>query len=449
MLFFQPVTAQDETPSGPVYIVQSGDTYYSIGLMFSVSVDNLIAANPNLNPNFLSVGAEVVIPGLEGVQGRLQTETVQLGESLRTLSVRNQLDELQLIRLNRITSPAEVYAGASLILPQQDDQLPLESRYLIRPEQPLLELAAVNNLNPWMLAEQNRLKQTWSLLPGEVLFAPQEEDAPRVSLLSPVVTDVIVEPLPLQQGETAVIRVKTDQQVQLTGSLAGRTLHFFPNGEGEFVALQGVHVMSDQGIYPLALQGELADGSTFSFEQMLIMRALGYINERIDGVDPATMDPTVTQPEEDQVRAVFAPVTPEKHWNGPFLSPGYDPNWITSTFGNRRSYNGGPYSFYHTGLDYGGGTGLPIKSPAPGIVVFAAPLSVRGNATIIDHGWGVYSGFWHQSEMHVQVGDRVETGQIIGLVGGTGRITGPHLHWEVMVNGVHVNPLTWLNRSYP
>ena len=141
--------------------------------------------------------------------------------------------------------------------------------------------------------------------------------------------------------------------------------------------------------------------------------------------------------------------SPKKYWSGVFAVPGYDPTWITSWFGNRRSYNGGPFNAYHSGVDYGGGTGLPIKAPAPGVVVFAGPLTVRGNATIIDHGWGVYSGFWHQSEFKVKVGDLVETGQEIGSSGGTGRITGPHLHWEIWVNGVQVNPMTWLETSFP
>jgi murein DD-endopeptidase MepM/ murein hydrolase activator NlpD len=74
---------------------------------------------------------------------------------------------------------------------------------------------------------------------------------------------------------------------------------------------------------------------------------------------------------------------------------------------------------------------------------------VRGNATVIDHGWGVYSGIWHQSEIQVQVGQTVQKNQIIGLVGGTGRVTGPHLHWEVWVNGIQVNPLDWLINTYP
>jgi murein DD-endopeptidase MepM/ murein hydrolase activator NlpD len=83
------------------------------------------------------------------------------------------------------------------------------------------------------------------------------------------------------------------------------------------------------------------------------------------------------------------------------------------------------------------------------VVVFTGLKTVRGNATIIDHGWGVYSGFWHQSEILVQVGQKVETGDIIGKVGGTGRVTGPHLHWEIWVNGIQVNPLEWLQEPFP
>ena len=68
---------------------------------------------------------------------------------------------------------------------------------------------------------------------------------------------------------------------------------------------------------------------------------------------------------------------------------------------------------------------------------------------MIDHGWGVYSGFWHQSEFLVQVGEFVAPGQVIGLVGDTGRGTGAHLHWELWVNGVQVDPLDWLQQEYP
>ncbi len=68
---------------------------------------------------------------------------------------------------------------------------------------------------------------------------------------------------------------------------------------------------------------------------------------------------------------------------------------------------------------------------------------------MIDHGWGVYTGYMHQAEILVEVGERVEAGQLVGLIGGTGRVTGSHLHLEVWVGGVRVDPMDWLERSYP
>jgi murein DD-endopeptidase MepM/ murein hydrolase activator NlpD len=100
-------------------------------------------------------------------------------------------------------------------------------------------------------------------------------------------------------------------------------------------------------------------------------------------------------------------------------------------------------------LDLYGSTDTEIRAPAPGVVVFAGPLTVRGNTTYIDHGWGVYSGYFHQSEIFVRPGDRVETGDLIGMVGGTGRVTGAHLHWEIWVGGVPVQPLDWTEARVP
>ena len=77
--------------------------------------------------------------------------------------------------------------------------------------------------------------------------------------------------------------------------------------------------------------------------------------------------------------------------------------------------------------------------------MFSGPLEVRGNAVFIDHGWGVFSGIFHQSETNVTAGDYLEAGQLVGQIGGTGRVTGPHLHYEIWVNGVRVQPLDWLD----
>ncbi len=130
---------------------------------------------------------------------------------------------------------------------------------------------------------------------------------------------------------------------------------------------------------------------------------------------------------------------------------------MTAGFGERRSYNDGAYTNFHAGIDFGGGEGLDIYASADGVVVYTGLLEIRGNATIIDHGWGVYTAYFHQSEIDVKVGDHVLAGQTIGKVGHTGRVddsagfqnAGAHLHWEIWVNGVQGDPVQWLNNEYP
>jgi LysM repeat protein len=109
----QPVSAQ---ASGPVYIVQSGDTLSSIAVRFNILVNDLMAANPSVDPNALAVGQQLVIPGLEGITGILQTEVIPFGDNLRSLSRRTQVSDELLIKLNRLVSPSEL-SGASLIIP--------------------------------------------------------------------------------------------------------------------------------------------------------------------------------------------------------------------------------------------------------------------------------------------------------------------------------------------
>jgi murein DD-endopeptidase MepM/ murein hydrolase activator NlpD len=243
--------------------------------------------------------------------------------------------------------------------------------------------------------------------------------------------------------------------MELSGSLNGREITFF-SLDDEYVALLGIHAMQDPGLYPLYISGNLPPGEPyfgggFEFSQLVLIRDGGYPFDPVLTVSPETIDPKVTEPEDEIWESLGVTVSPEKLWDGVFQSPVpeiYNDCW-TSLFGSRRSYNGGPYDYFHTGLDLCGGVGTKIFAPAAGRVVFAELLSVRGNATVIDHGWGVYTAYDHQSEIYVKVGEFVQPGQLIGLGGATGRVTGPHLHWEVWVGGIQVDPLDWLEKAFP
>ena len=445
----QPASAQ---ASGPVYIVQEGDTLSFIASRFNVSIDDLLVANPSLNPNVLSEGQEIVIPGLEGVTGVLQTEIISFGDTLRSLSRRTQVSDAQLKKLNRLVSPSQLYVGTSLIIPTQEQQTSLSTRMSAASGESLLELAVREGSDPWTLTSLNKLSGSWDTIPGDVLYSPTGNGEGHATGLPSAFQSVSITPLPLVQGGTEVIHAEVQSGVTLSGALVNMPLHFFPSNN-EQVALQGVDALLDPGVYPLSVEAMLADGTKQSFEQMILVTSGNYLSEDIILNDASTIDPAVTEPEMKNIVAITAPANPTRFWDGIFSAPAVYPDCFTSRYGTRRVYkvinSDTQIPGFHSGLDFCGGEGLQIFAPAAGKVVFAAPLTVRGNATIIDHGWGVYSGFWHQSQQFVNVGDMVEPGQVIGLVGGTGRVTGPHLHWEVWVNGIQVNPLNWLNQAYP
>ncbi len=433
----------------PVYIVQSGDTITTIAFQFGISPDDLIAANSLADPNNLRIGQELIIPGLEGVHGVLTAKTVGFGETLLSLTRRYQVSPDLLIRLNHITSPTELYVGSNLIIPQTEQEDLTAGITSVDSGQSLLEIAITHQSDPYTIQEVNSLEGSWAAIPGEPLFYPSAAGQVSNGAIFPGITAIEVNPLPLVQGKTIEIKITTPGEVSLDGSLLGSSLHFFPVDANTYVALQGIYALEQPGIYPFVIQVKTKEGEKYTYQQMIRVKSGNYAQDPRLIVDPATVDPKVTGPESDQISKIVSPVSVSRYWEGYFQSPGYDPKWITSLFGNRRQYNDDPTVYFHSGLDYGGGTGLPIKSPAAGVVVFTGQLTVRGNATIIDHGWGVYSGFWHQSEIQVKVGDRVEKGQQIGLVGGTGRVTGAHLHWEVWVNGIQVDPQDWVEKEYP
>ena len=130
-----------------------------------------------------------------------------------------------------------------------------------------------------------------------------------------------------------------------------------------------------------------------------------------------------------------------KLWTGAFVRPVPDP--ANSAFGTRSILNGQPRS-PHSGADFNSAAGTPIKSPSAGRVVLAGDRYYTGNTVMIDHGLALFSLFAHLSEIQVKVGDTVSAGDVIGKVGATGRVTGPHLHWSVRLNGTRVDPLSLL-----
>jgi len=445
------VKAQDGEVSGPVYLVQSGDTLWEISQIFNVSIDDLADTNNIADPSSLGIGTQLVIPGLEGLQGRLVIDSVPFGESFLSLSRRYQIPFLKMARLNRYTTPDSAAAGSPLITLELEgeDKILSGGRAEMRNGMSLLELAISHDSSPWSFAAENGILGIRDVIPGDILHVSNSEDV-GPGALPPEVKGIQLNQNPLIQGRTAVYKVSTADEISVQGSLNEQELHFFSYEQG-FVALRGVHAMLEPGYYPSTLSIGLDDGTSFDFSQKVFVQDGGYPYDPPLVVNSETIDIENTQPEDLEWFSLVEPISDDRLWEDLFSAPvpDYLKECYPSTFGNRRSYNGSAYLYFHTGLDFCGTAGVEIYAPAAGKVVFADSLVVRGLATLIDHGWGVYTAYGHQSEILVEVGDLVEQGQVIGLIGETGRVTGPHLHWEVIVDGVQVDPLDWLNFVFP
>lgn len=452
-----PVSAQAPSPvTGPIYIIQPGDTLSSIATGFRVSLNDLIAANNIVNANNISAGTQLIIPGLEDLTGFVTTNAMAYGDTLNSLSRRTQISLPMLRRLNHITNPEELYAGANIVSLQNEAAKPLTNRLALSNGETLLEASVRSDNDPWTLSRLNSLNGTWNAIPGEVLYAQGiGSENVRANGMPQAFVNVEVNPLPITQGGTVEIIVEAQPGVQLSGLLVDKPLLFFPLGNNKYAAIQGVYALLNPGPYPLEIAATLPDGTKQAFEQKVVIQDGHYPTDPVLVVGSETTDPVENEAEQKQLAGLIAPVTSTKYWQGGFQSPVL-PEFTDchpSYFGNRRNYIGSgtdtTYHSFHAGLDFCEQVGNPITAAAEGIVVFTGMLTVHGNTTIIDHGWGIYSMYSHQSQIDVQVGQQVKSGEQIGLAGRTGRVTGPHLHFEVWVNGIQVNPLDWLKKTYP
>ncbi len=437
------VAAQDETPNLPVYIVQPGDSINLIALKFNVSAEDLMLANGISDANFLQVNAQLIIPGILGASGVLAFHPVQLGETAISIARKSDLDLGSLYKINRITSPSEFYLGSNIIYSQPKDSLSgfHEGNFITQiAHQNEIEASIVNHTNKWALLQRNQLDYSWQFLADDLYIHPSDNN-------NETETNIEFIGLPLTQGRTATIKILSAQEI-IKASINDYQLNFVKLDD-QFVAIFGIHAFHPPGLYPIHIEYIDQRNNKVIIDQFIIIQSGFYISDPPLYVDASTLDPTLTEPEEVLLRELTAGITPNKYWNGLFVPPVDEPICIKSWFGNRRSYNDGPFDKYHTGVDYGVCANLNVYAPAAGTVVFSGPLTIRGNATVIDHGLGVYSGFWHQESTNVKVGDFVEQRQLIGTIGNTGRSTGPHLHWELISNGIQVEPLDWLTNEYP
>ena len=449
------VSFAQESTGNPIYIVQPGENLTEIADKFDVSVQEIISINGILDSNLISAGTELIIPGLDDVSGFLKTYPVQIGESFQFLLRKNHLTTENFLKLNNLTSSAEIFVGTNLILPSidQNEQNPNGS-FIIGETSSTFGQAVMHGQNRWFVNKYNGNNSPFDI-PGESFYYPSDDPTKLSSPFSPYIQSIELSPLPTIQGHTAVVKIASEIPVELTGKFNGHELHFFNDPASQiYYALDGIHALEEPGLVELNLNGVFENGDKFLVDQMVLLSSGGYIDESIT-VESTFIDKDLNVEESKKIDAILTPISDEKLWIDTFRFP-VDGSLsdqtiaFSSYFGNRRSYNNGQYFGFHGGLDFIVVlNSLNIYAPAPGTVIFTGPLDIRGNTTFIDHGQGVVSGYAHQIELLVEKGQRVEAGQVIGKIGNTGRVTGPHLHWDIWVNGNQVDPFDWVENIYP
>jgi murein DD-endopeptidase MepM/ murein hydrolase activator NlpD len=248
----------------------------------------------------------------------------------------------------------------------------------------------------------------------------------------------------LQPGSVLLLTISSDDPAPALRARAfNRDLAPFPVDARTWQVLVGIDLDVTPGTYPVEIE---AGGPEARTTYVLAVKPRRFPTRTLK-VDPDLVNPPPQElariaRETQQLRRLWDAPSSARLWEGPFVRP--VPDEANSSFGTRSIYNGEARS-PHGGTDFLSPAGRPIKAPNAGRVVLAAPLYFTGGTVVIDHGLGVLSLFAHLSSITVREGDAVKTGDAIGEVGATGRVTGPHLHWAVRVSGARVDPLSLLS----
>ncbi len=246
--------------------------------------------------------------------------------------------------------------------------------------------------------------------------------------------EIIISKDVVYQGDIFTIVIKEDVK-SLEGVFDGKRLIFYPSKDS-YKAIAGVDLLKEEGIYPLEIN---INGKRELFHIRVKRKDYGLQRLRL----PENL---VNLSPEDEVRVLNEKRMldeiwlreSKRLWREGFVMP--LKGKVITPFGLRRIINGVEKS-PHTGVDISGEEGEEILSPNDGIVVFYGDLFFGGKSLVIDHGGGIYSMFFHLKSALVKEGEMVRRSQVIGLVGSTGRSTGPHLHWGMRVQGERVDPL--------
>jgi murein DD-endopeptidase MepM/ murein hydrolase activator NlpD len=260
------------------------------------------------------------------------------------------------------------------------------------------------------------------------------------------------QPARVVNGSPILFRVTTPEPVRsVSGKWLDHEISFsYQSRQKTWFGLGGVSLETKPDTYTIDLHAKTISGQPITFKQGIRVQRQRYPRITL------TVPGKYTAPDPEQLKVIerdkqikteaFKSMTPDREWKGPFQAPVKAD--ISGVFGVQRVFNGSVQST-HQGLDFRVTTGTPVSAINGGTVLLAEPLYFEGNCVVIDHGQGLLSLYLHLSELQVKRGEHIAKGQQIGLSGGTGRATGPHLHLAIRWQGVYLNPAGLLALNPP
>ena len=254
-------------------------------------------------------------------------------------------------------------------------------------------------------------------------------------------------PRVVKQGEVCLIRASGPDSLQsMDGDFRGERFPMALNEKnGNYEGLLGIDMSTRPATYEVKVTARDGDGRVYSGRLSLKVEKVVFETEELSLpshlVELNAKDLERVEKEAKQLQTLFQTFREEKLWRGAFIRP--VEGELSSAFGLNRIINRKRKSS-HAGVDLKAEEGIPVWATNSGMVVLVDELFFTGKSVILDHGWGLYSMYFHLSEVSVKKGDRVDTGAMLGRVGSTGRSTGAHLHWGVKLNGARVDPFSLL-----
>jgi murein DD-endopeptidase MepM/ murein hydrolase activator NlpD len=265
---------------------------------------------------------------------------------------------------------------------------------------------------------------------------------------------VQAQPPKLVNGAPVLFKVKSPSRLEsLTGTWFGHQVTFsYQNSSKSWFALAGVSFDIKPGKYKLELRGTTAANAAVTFARTFVVGLASYPKIKVQ----LAVDKKFTAPDPEQLKLIaesnkvkdehLNQLTPEREWDGSFDPPVDAPT--SDVYGSQRIFNGVAQR-PHYGLDFRVHTGTSVKAMNDGTVLLARFLYYEGNFVVIDHGQGLLTMYLHLSQIETKEGEAVKRGQEIGLSGGSGRATGPHLDVRVRWQGIYLDPARLLQMSLP